>query len=69
MVCPKCGKEDCEVVTETSSSGKDVSAGKACCGSVLLGPIGLLCGLCGKGKQTKSETFFVCKNCGNKFKA
>ena len=33
MVCPKCGKEDCEVVTETSTSGKDVSAGKACCGT------------------------------------
>ncbi|MBR6374111.1 MAG: hypothetical protein IKS20_13115, partial [Victivallales bacterium] len=27
-----------------------------------------ICGACGAGKQLKSETFFVCKNCGHKFK-
>ncbi len=69
MICPNCGKDNCELITETYTKGKDVSAGKACCGNVLFGPAGLICGLCGKGKQTKSDTFFVCKECGNKFKA
>jgi len=69
LVCPECGSEDLQIVTETSTSGRDFSAGNACCGYFLLGgPLGLLCGACGTGKQTKSDTFFICKGCGKKFK-
>ena len=33
---------------------------------LLLGPFGLLCGLCGKGSkvESKSELWWVCKKCG-----
>ena len=43
MKCPKCGNEDCQITAETTSSGKDFSVGKGCCGALLLGPIGILC--------------------------
>ena len=69
MICPKCGFNGCQIVTETISQGKDFSAGKGCCGALLLGPIGILCGACGKGKEVKSTNYWICNNCGNKFKA
>lgn len=69
MNCPKCGNANLQATTETSSTGKDFSAGKGCCGAILLGPIGILCGACGKGKKINSTTYWLCPNCGNKFKA
>lgn len=69
MRCPKCGNENCQITTETTSSGKDFSAGKGCCGALLFGPIGLLCGACGKGKTIHSTSYWFCPNCGRKFKA
>lgn len=59
MRCPKCGNEhDMRTITEVK--GKGVSGLKLClCG---------LFGLCGAGKTT-SSTFWLCPNCGNKFKA
>ncbi len=69
MICPKCGFDGCQIVAETTSKGKDFSAGKGCCGALLLGPIGILCGACGKGKKIKSTNYWICNNCGNKFKA
>lgn len=67
--CPRCQNENLQIITETSTKGKDVSAGKSCCGYILLGPIGILCGMCGKGKQMKTTTYWICPMCGNKFKA
>lgn len=64
--CPKCGSEDVQFATSTSTTG--ISASDACCGYMLLGPLGLLCGLCGAGESTTKE-FWVCHNCGAKFKA
>ncbi len=69
MQCPKCGYPNLQPVTTTTTSGKDFSGGKACCGYILTGPIGLLCGFCGEGKTTKSTTYWMCPNCGHKFKA
>ncbi len=67
-VCPVCGCDNCQVINETTTSGKDFSAGKACCGAVLLGPFGILCGACGKGKQTQNAAYWICPQCGHKFK-
>ena len=67
LKCPKCGAANCTPITETTTSGKDFSAGKGCCGFALLGPLGILCGACGQGKQTSSVTYWMCNNCGNKF--
>jgi len=67
LCCPICGSTNCTPIVETSSSGSDFSASKGCCGYIMLGPIGLLCGACGGGKQTRSTTYWMCSNCGNKF--
>ena len=69
MQCPNCGNTNLQATTETSSTGKDFSAGKGCCGAILMGPIGILCGACGKGKQTHNNQYWICNNCGNKWRA
>lgn len=68
MVCPKCGSNNLQVLQETSTKGKDFSGSKGCCGAILFGPIGILCGSCGKGKQMSTQSYWLCYNCGNKFK-
>lgn len=62
--CPKCGSDKLQAVHSTSSKGfNDANACGGCC---LLGPIGLLCGLCGSGKK-QEQSYRMCLNCGNKF--
>jgi len=68
MRCPRCGSEYCQVITETNTSGKDYSVCNGLCGAILAGPIGILCGFCGSGKQTTTTTFWVCNNCGKKWR-
>lgn len=65
MRCPKCKSENVQVHYEVEKQG--FSGGKGCCGWILLGPIGLLCGLCGKSKVKSEEKYWVCNNCGAKF--
>ncbi len=67
--CPRCGSHDILPVSEVSTKGKDFNASDACCGFLLCGPLGLLCGATGKGKQTTTTTYWMCKGCGNKFQA
>ena len=67
MKCSRCGG-DCQIITETNSEGQDFSASKGCCGVILLGPIGILCGLCGEGRKINSTSFWICNQCGNKFR-
>lgn len=66
---PRCGSHDILPVSEVSTTGKDFKAGDACCGFLMCGPLGLLCGATGKGKQTTTNTYWMCKGCGNKFQA
>jgi hypothetical protein len=66
MKCPKCGNEHCNVINEVQSSGKDFSASKGCCGYILLGPLGILCGACG-GRKIRNTNYWVCNDCGNKW--
>lgn len=70
--CPKCGSDNLQTIVKTNvhSKGKDFSASKGCCGAFIFGPIGLLCGACGKGKQitTTNTSMFVCNDCGHEFK-
>lgn len=68
VCCPKCGSNNLQVIQEQSTKGKDFSGSKGCCGFILLGPIGILCGHCGKGKQFQTQSYWLCKSCGNKFK-
>lgn len=66
--CPYCGSEDTFpiVKNEVTAKSKGYSYGQGCCGICLLGPFGLLCGLCGSGSEIKSKsiTWWACKNCG-----
>lgn len=62
--CPKCGSSNIQVVTEGESKG--FGAGKGCLGTILFGPIGFLCGLCGMGKG-KTRAIRMCAACGKKF--
>jgi len=64
MKCPSCGGTKIQPVSETKIKG--YGAGKGCCGAILFGPIGLLCGLCGMGKG-KSRIAWVCCDCGKQF--
>lgn len=63
MKCPKCGSEHVQFTTHTQSDG--FSFFDSCCGFILMGPIGLLCGACGMGSST--EEFWICHDCGYKF--
>lgn len=67
-VCPFCGEPGCQFTQRNTASvtSKHYHWIKACCGMLLLGPFGLLCGLCGTGSNTdlKSELWWVCHKCG-----
>ena len=67
--CPRCHSNDITPITEVSTKGKDFKADNACCGFLLCGPLGLLFGATGKGKQTITTTYWMCRGCGNKFKS
>lgn len=55
--CPRCGSDNLTVISDVQ--GKGASFWKLClCG---------LPGLCGAGKTTTVH-YWVCQNCGNKFK-
>lgn len=62
VVCPKCGSENIHFVTVQEGSGFD--RGNACCGYLLCGPLGLLCGV-KDDKQIK--TVRKCMKCGQEF--
>lgn len=63
MICPNCESENCNFISQTHTSSGSFADG--CCGFILFGPIGILCGLCGKDTTTKE--FWVCNDCGCKF--
>ena len=65
--CPYCGSTDCHSVVKTEVSGGGFSASNGCCGFLLLGPLGLLCGACGSEVKSSSETWWNCKMCGKEF--
>lgn len=68
MNCIQCGHPDCSVINEVHSTGKDFSVTQGCCGSIFLGPIGILCGACGQKRKIHNTTYWVCNHCGTKFK-
>lgn len=69
MRCPSCGGENCHIIEETEVRQKDFGVCKGLCGYWILGPIGILCGLCGTGKRyTTKKAYWVCNQCGRKFR-
>ncbi len=63
MICPKCESENCSFHSSTHTTSGSFCDG--CCGFLIFGPIGILCGLCRKDSTTKE--FWVCNDCGCKF--
>jgi DNA-directed RNA polymerase subunit M/transcription elongation factor TFIIS len=61
VTCPRCGSTEIYFMTR-EKGGFDAS--NACCGYIILGPLGLLCGL---ASDRESVTMRKCKNCGNEF--
>ena len=70
--CPNCGNRDLQAINQTNvqTHGSDFSASKGCLGFLLFGPLGILCGSCGQGKQTTTtnQTYWTCNKCGHKFR-
>jgi tellurium resistance protein TerD len=56
ILCPKCGSKNVFV------SKRGFNASDACCGALLVGPLGLLCGQSGANKIERN-----CLDCGKKF--
>lgn len=52
--CPKCGGRNCQLISETDYRSGKYGFGKGCCGYILFGLPGLICGLC--GMESKSKT-------------
>ncbi len=71
ILCPNCGSTKCLPIVESSvqSSGGGYNCCSGGCGGVLLGPIGLLLGLCGSKQKISltNQTRWVCSKCGKKF--
>lgn len=67
-ICPFCGGENCQTMLKSTmdTTYKNYKWGSGCCGMLLLGPFGLLCGLCGTGVKTKTqnELWWTCLKCG-----
>lgn len=67
-ICPYCGKENCQPMMRNTTNVKTsgYSWGSGCCGMLLMGPFGLLCGLCGTGSRvdSRNETIWICQSCG-----
>lgn len=85
MKCPKCGSENVQAVVQQNVTGKitdnrktkEFGWCKGCFTSLILGPFGWLCGLCGMGKtkgkfkdnrKVTNEVVYCCLECGKQFK-
>jgi ribosomal protein L7/L12 len=62
ITCPRCGSDNVHFITVQSSQNFD--KGDACCGYLLCGPLGLLCGVKGKNEN---KTVRKCMNCNQEF--
>lgn len=67
-VCPFCHQGGCEWFRKNNTTVKQkaFSIWDGICGMICLGPVGLLCGLCGAGQDVKvtDENWYYCKKCG-----
>lgn len=67
VICPFCGAENCQPMQKsiTEVKQKGYGWGSGCCGMLLFGPFGLLCGLCRTGSKVKTtnELWWTCMKC------
>lgn len=65
--CPQCGAGDCVPQYKTNVSGGGYGCLQGGLGTLILGPFGLLCGLCGRSVKTTNTLMWVCPKCGYEF--
>lgn len=67
--CPNCGAVGCMPQYKQNVSG----GGYGCCsgglGALVLGPLGLLCGVCGRSVKSTNTLVWICPKCGHEFQA
>lgn len=59
MRCPRCGSENISSIIDTKTHTKGFDGGDACCGYLLFGWPGVLCGLCNTGDTTLKQQIYV----------
>ncbi|WP_300381987.1 hypothetical protein [Clostridium sp.] len=62
--CPSCGNHNIKVIVEKENENYDLFSGII--GTICLGPIGMLCGLCCADGEKKKITC-ICNDCGMRF--
>lgn len=62
LKCPNCGSTNIHFIT--SQGGQEFKKSDACCGYLLCGPLGMLCGV--KDKEP-TKTVRKCMNCNHEF--
>lgn len=68
MRCPNCGSENISSIVNTNTHTKGFDGSNACCGYLLFGWPGVLCGLCNTGDTTTTtHTTNICNDCGKRF--
>lgn len=67
MRCPNCGSDSITSIIDKNTTNKNFDGTGACCGILLFGWPGLLCGLCDTGSKTETKTTNICNNCGRRF--
>ena len=68
MRCPNCGSTNISSITDTHTHTKGFDGCDACCGYLLFGWPGILCGLCNTGDTTiTTRTTYICNDCGTRF--
>lgn len=66
--CPKCGTVGCVPQYKQNVSGGGYGCLQGCLGTLILGPLGLLCGTCGKSVKSTNDLVWICPKCGYEFK-
>ena len=67
MRCPYCGSNSITSIIDKNTINNNFDSLGACCGILLFGWPGLLCGLCDTGSKTSTKTTNVCNDCGRRF--
>ena len=62
--CPLCKSKNIKIIIEKKNEDFDITSGVI--GTICLGPIGLLCGLC-CAEGEKEKTTCICNDCGKRF--
>ncbi|MBO4374911.1 MAG: hypothetical protein J5829_07370 [Lachnospiraceae bacterium] len=65
--CPKCGNSSISIICEQTTSGSGYNVGSGICGTICLGPIGVLCGMSG-GKKIINTQYYICNSCKYKWR-